>query len=352
MTEIPVVRWGIVGPGDIAERVMAPAMRAAPHAELVAVWRRDRAAAEDFAARHGASRVHATLDELAADQELDAVYVATPVHRHLADVAAVARPGRDVLCEKPMARDVEEAVRLREAADVAGARLWICFYQRYNARHLEIQRWIREGRIGRVTAVHIGHSGRSPDQPGAWRQDAELAGGGSFMDAAVHAVDLLRFLFGPVEEVAAMVDTLAASHAVEDTATALLRMDGGIQAVVTAHWSVEDPSQARASGLLIGGTDGTISYGPINDKFSRGRLTIATDTDASGTVEGSPGEAPGEAPGLESTHVALLEDIAARRAAGLPPAVSGADGVAAQRVIAAVYEAARTGQTIRLDPPA
>ncbi len=345
-TTVPIVRWGIVGPGDIADRVMAPAMRDAPLAELVSVWRRDRGAAEAFAARHGASRVHASLEDLAADPDLDAIYIATPVHRHADDVSAVARPGRDILCEKPLARTVDEAVRLRDAADAAGARLWTCFYQRYNARHLEIARMIRDGAIGRVTSVQVGHSGRSPDRAGAWRQDAELAGGGSFIDAAVHAVDLLRFLFGPIEGVAAMVDTLAAKHAVEDTATALLRLSGGVQAVVSAHWSVEDPSEARASGLLIGGTGGTIAYGPINDKFSRGTLTVATNPRATEAVAASESRSP------QSTHVALLEDIASRRAAGLPPAVSGDDGVAAQRVIAAVYEAARTGQTIHLDPPA
>ena len=80
-------------------------------------------------------------------------------------------------------------------------------------------------------------------------------------------------------------------------------------------------------------------------------LTVSTAipvTDA-GTADADTGD--GSAP-TQSTHVALLEDIAARRAAGLPPAVSGDDGVAAQRVIAAVYEAARTGRTIQLDPPA
>lgn len=348
---VPVVRWGIVGPGDIADRVMAPAMRRAPHARLSAIWRRDRAAAEAFAARHGASRVHASLEDLAADPDLDAVYIATPVHRHLDDVIAVARPGRDILCEKPLARTVDEAVRLRDAAEAAGARLWTCFYQRYNTKHLEIARLVREGAIGRVTSVQVGHSGRSPDRAGAWRQDAALAGGGSFIDAAVHAVDLLRFLFGPIEEVAAMVDTLAAEHAVEDTATALLRLGGGIQAVVSAHWSVEDPSQARASGLLIGGTGGTIAYGPINDKNSRGRLTVATGRVATGALALDI-VAAARSPSTQRTHVALLEDVAMRRADGRPPAVSGDDGVAAQRVIAAVYEAARTGRTIRLDPPA
>ncbi len=74
--------WAIVGPGEIAERVMAPAMTAAPSATLVAVLGRDRAKAEAFALRHGARRVHDRLDDLLADPGVEAVYFATPVDRH------------------------------------------------------------------------------------------------------------------------------------------------------------------------------------------------------------------------------------------------------------------------------
>ena len=106
MSEMPIIRWGIIGAGDIAERVTAPAMTAAAHSQLVAVMRRNRTAAEEFARRHGASRAYDRVEGLLGDPEIDAVYVATPVERHCPDVLAAAASGKHILCEKPLALSV------------------------------------------------------------------------------------------------------------------------------------------------------------------------------------------------------------------------------------------------------
>ena len=340
MTTRPI-RWGIVGAGDIADRIMAPAMRAAAGAELVAVMRRDRGAAEAFAERHGALRAFDRVDDLLADPDVEAVYVASPNDAHLPNTLAAVAAGRDILCEKPLARTVPEADEMIRASEAAGVRLATCFYQRYNARHQEIRRLLAAGRIGQVTAVRINFSSWFPETPGAWRQDPARGGGGSFTDMGVHAVDLLRFLFGDVHEVTAFVATLAASHRVEDTASALLRLDGGIQALVTAHWSTFDSAESRSSVIEIGGTDGTIVSWPLHDKFSRGSLLVAAREGG-----GDPVESAIPVP-ERSTHVALLDDFAAARNAGRPFPISAHDGLAAQRVLEAVAASARTGRHVR-----
>jgi len=333
MPAIPIVRWGIVGAGDIAERVMAPAMRQAPHGELVAVVRRDRAAAEAFAQRHGARRAYSAVDELLRDPDVDAVYVATPVHRHCPDTLAAAARGKHVLCEKPMALNVGEAERMRAACDEARVQFMTCFYQRFNARNHKIRELLAAGTIGRVTAVRMNFSGRFPDRPGAWRQDPAQSGGGCYMDNASHCVDLLRFLFGEIVAVSAFVDTLAASYPVEDTATSILRLANGAHAVVTSYWSTDDPDEQRNSQLEISGTGGVIVSTPLHDKFSRGQLTVATGTTRqSYTFD-------------QSTHVAVLEDFADALAYGRPPGVTASDGIAALRVVEAVYESSRSGRT-------
>lgn len=337
MRDQAIVRWGILGAGDIADRITAPAMRQAPHSALVAVARRDRAAAEAFAQRHGARRAYDTTENLLDDPEVDAVYVATPVFRHCPDTLAAAARGKHILCEKPMALDVDEGVRMRQAADDSNVQFMTCFYQRFNARHRKIRDLLAARAIGRVTAVRMNFSGRSPDREGAWRQNLAQAGGGCYMDNASHCVDLLRFLFGDIVSASAFVDTLAASYLVEDTATSILRLANGAHAVVTSYWSTDDPEDDRNSLLEIVGTDGAIVATPLHNKFSRGQLTISSRAgQQSYCFE-------------QSTHVALLEDFAASLAEGRPPSITANDGIAALRVVKAVYESSRTGRTIRLD---
>jgi 1,5-anhydro-D-fructose reductase (1,5-anhydro-D-mannitol-forming) len=334
------LRWGIVGASDIADRVMAPAMAAAAAARLVAVASRSRERGSAFGMRHGIapSRVFASAAALSADPEVDVVYVATEVDRHADDVMAVAAAGKDVLVEKPIARSATEGQAMVDACARAGVRLGTCFYQRENARHRRLRELVAAGAIGRVTAVTMSFSGRSPERPGAWRQDPRRSGGGPFIDMGSHCVDLLRFLLETeVRQVSAFTATLAAGYAAEDTAFALLTLASGIPAVIGSHWSVTDPADSRSSVVQIGGTDGTLVAYPLHDKFSRGTLLIAN----------GGGEDVIPVP-EQSTHVALLGAIAAARAAGRPFPVTGEDGVAAQRVVDAVYESGRTGQPVTL----
>jgi predicted dehydrogenase len=156
------------------------------------------------------------------------------------------------------------------------------------------------------------------------------------MDNASHGIDLVRFLLGDIVAVGAFVDTLAAAYQVEDTATSILRLASGAQVVITSYWSTGDPDGERNSTLEILGTEGAIISAPLHDKFSRGRLTIATAAgEEHHTFE-------------ESTHVALLEEFAAALAAGRAPAITIDDGLASLRTVRAVYAASDTGTIVRL----
>jgi predicted dehydrogenase len=156
------------------------------------------------------------------------------------------------------------------------------------------------------------------------------------MDNASHGIDLVRFLLGEIVAVAAFVDTLAASYKVEDTASSILQLASGAQGVITSYWSTGDPDGERNSMLEILGTEGAIISTPLHEKFSRGRLTVAT---AAGEEHFSY---------EQSTHVALLEEFAAALAEGRPQAITVDDGVASLRVVEAVYESGRTGTVVRL----
>ena len=105
------VNWGIIGMGDIASRVTAPAMTQAKNNRLAAVMRRDLNRAKELAWESGAPKSYGTVKELLGDDEIDAVYVATPVHAHASQTIQAAEHGKHVLCEKPMAMSAEEGER-------------------------------------------------------------------------------------------------------------------------------------------------------------------------------------------------------------------------------------------------
>src|SRR5215217_7364890 len=137
------VRWGIVGCGDVTEVKSGPGFQKARGSALVAVMRRDRTKAEDYARRHGVPRVHDTAEDLIGDREVDAIYIATPPgsHADLACLAAAAR--KPCLVEKPMARNHAECVRMVEA------------FRRALPRFLRVRELLAAGAIGRPTSVHI-----------------------------------------------------------------------------------------------------------------------------------------------------------------------------------------------------
>ena len=120
------------------------------------------------------------------------------------------------------------------------------------------------------------------------------------------------------------------------TASSLLRLANGAHAVVPSYWSTGDPDEQRNSLLEIQGTEGTIISTPLHEKFSGGTLTVATQQ----------GEQVYEFE--QSTHYAVLEDFAVTVAEERTPAITASDGIAAMRVVEAVYEAGRSGRVVQL----
>ena len=198
------VRWGIIGCGDVTEVKSGPGFQKTPGSALVAVMRRDRAKAEDFARRHNVPRVHASADDLIADADVDAVYVATPPSTHCDLSLRVAAAGKPCLVEKPMAMDHGECLRMVEAFRTAAAPLWVAYYRRALPRYVAVRDLLAGGAIGRVTSVRVEVMDRLATRTRRPRGDSirPIAGGGLFLDVGSHCVDLLDYLLGEIVEVA------------------------------------------------------------------------------------------------------------------------------------------------------
>jgi len=238
------VSWGIVGCGQVCEVKSGPALYKCQGSRLVAVMRRDRARAEDFARRHAVPRFTFDAQAIIDDPEVTAVYVATPPGSHLEYALAAAAAGKPCYVEKPMARHARECERMVEAFESRGVPLFVAYYRRRLPRFVRLKQMLDDGLLGVVRTVeHVYHGRSSRDgQPDAgpprqgWREQVDESGGGLFLDLGSHVVDLIEFLFGPLENVTgtARRRTRAPAHGVpEDTVVASFATSAGALGTLT-----------------------------------------------------------------------------------------------------------------------
>jgi len=257
------VRWGIVGCGDVTEIKSGPGFQNADGSSLVAVMRRDRAKAEDYAKRHGVARAYDDAAALIQDPDVDAVYVATPPSSHLALALAVAAAGKPCLVEKPMAMTHAECTAMVDAFRARGLPLWVAYYRRALPRFLAVRDRLHGGAIGRVTSVHVHITERLAG--GAtltnWRFDPAVAGGGLFLDLASHCVDLLDFFLGPIADARGFALNTGGAYPAEDVTAATFVFEAGAAATGIWNFNADD----KADRMTFVGTSGTLTTPVFSD---------------------------------------------------------------------------------------
>jgi 1,5-anhydro-D-fructose reductase (1,5-anhydro-D-mannitol-forming) len=271
-----VVRWGIIGCGDVTEVKSGPGFQKAAGSALVAVMRRNGALAADYAKRHGVARSYDNAAALIADPEVDAVYVATPPDSHASYALQVAAAGKPAYIEKPMARNTAECDRMVDAFARAKLPLFVAYYRRSLPRFLEAQKLIAEGAIGKVTGVRYQGSGPKHRDDAGWRLDAGQAGGGHFLDVGSHVLDLLDFLFGPLADVAGSAANLGGTCPVEDVVAMSFRFGSGLPG--SAAWNFA--SAVTEDAVVITGTEGRLTFAVFTNEplqLENGKGTQAID---------------------------------------------------------------------------
>ncbi len=259
-----ILRWGIIGCGDVTERKSGPGFYKTPGSSLTAVMRRDADKARDYAQRHGVPHWHDDAQRLIEDPEVDAVYVATPPDTHEAYTIAALRAGKPVYVEKPMAIDVAACERMRIVSEETGVKLSIAHYRRAVPMFSQIRQWLATGEIGTVRTVRI--SMMQPDRPEAladprirWRVTPESGGlGGHFYDLAPHQLDLMLHWFGPVAAHAGFGANQAGSYPARDAVCGSMVFASGV--LFTGQWAFT-VNEAQTEDLCeIHGTEGAIRF--------------------------------------------------------------------------------------------
>lgn len=194
-------RWGVAGTGRIATDFVAD-LSFVPGAHVTAVASRSAARAEEFGRSVGAARCHGSYESLAADPEVDIVYIATPHSRHLDDALLCLEAGKHVLCEKPLVLSAAQADVLVEAARRSGRFLMEAMWSRFLPAYAEIIRRLDDGSIGEPRFVEGNFGFHRPVDPNH-RLFAPSLGGGATLDIGVYPIHLAQMVLGPPTAVVA-----------------------------------------------------------------------------------------------------------------------------------------------------
>ncbi|MEL1245563.1 Gfo/Idh/MocA family oxidoreductase [Flavobacterium sp. DGU11] len=260
-----IIRWGIIGCGDVTERKSGPAYQKTEGFELHAVMRRDAEKAADYAKRHGVPKYYSDADALINDPEVDAVYIATPPDTHKIYALKVAEAGKPCCIEKPMAPTYAECVAICNAFESKGLPLFVAYYRRSLPRFLQIKNWIAAGEIGTVRHIswHLGRTPSPKDISGEynWRTDARIAAGGYFDDLASHGLDLFIYLFGNVKEVSGSSLNQQGLYTAKDAVAASWLHDSGVTGTGSWNFGLSE----RADSVIIYGSKGTIAFAVFDE---------------------------------------------------------------------------------------
>ena len=257
------VRWGLIGCGDVTEVKSGPALQKVGDSELVAVMRRRSDLAADFARRHSVPKWYARAEALVGDDDVTAVYIATPPDTHACYTELAAAAGKPVYVEKPMARKHGECLDMIAACKRAQVPLFVAYYRRRLAAFLHVEQLLKTGAIGEVRFAHIRLSG----PPAAadlradallWRVLPEVAGDGYFFDLGSHQLDLLDYLLGPIATAAGSAANQASYYPAHDAVTATFRFESGV--LGSGTWCFTAWESGVADRTEIVGTEGRITY--------------------------------------------------------------------------------------------
>src|SRR6266571_611804 len=316
------LRWGLIGCGDISRKRVAPALRDLPNCDLVAVARSRAELAKPFAQEFGAPKWFEDWQTLIQDKEVDAVYIATPVYVHAAQTIAAAEAGKHVLCEKPMALNVEECDRMNAACRHHHVKFGVAYYRHFYPAIECVKEIIRSGEIGRPVMIQINAFERFNPEPGHlrhWFVEKAKAGGGPMFDFGCHRIEVLLNIFGPVGRAIGSTANVLFDREVEDTAVALFEFDGGARGVLSVSHAACEPQDT----MNIFGSEGSIHIPVLN----RGVMLIKT----------AAGERTETHPPHSNFHQPLINDFTEAVLADREPQVGAGIGREVAKIEAVIY---------------
>lgn len=342
--------FGIIGCGMIAN-FHAKAIADVKGAKLVACFDNFPAAADKLAETYGCKAYH-KLEDMLADPKVNAVTIGTPSGAHMEPAVAAAKAGKHVIVEKPLEITLDRCDAIIKACDKAKVKLATIFPSRFHDSSRAMRKAIEENRLGRVTLGDAYVKWFRTQQyydGGKWRGTWELDGGGALMNQAIHSVDLLNWLMGPVEEIRAQWGTLAHERiAVEDVAVATLKFKNGALGVIEATTAAFPGYLKR---IELHGSEGSCAM----EEEDLVKWDFANPTKEDKKVlesmksKKSTGGGAGDPTAIgHHGHALQFQDLYDAVKKNRAPAVDGREGRKSVEIILAIYKSAESGKPVKL----
>ena len=317
----------VIGCGGFA-RTFATAMRSVSGEIELYFASRDLARARSYAAEFGGAGYFGSYAAAANDPRVEALYICTPHHLHLDHSRLAASAGKHVLLEKPIARTVAEGEAIVAAAAAAGVTLMVAENYRFMPPVQRAKEIIASDGIGDVRLAQMQEE--FPFKPVEWRNDAELNGGGVFIDGGIHKASMLAYLAGrPTQVYAARVPSAQPGIAAEDGVVVVTRSSLGTVGVINHTWSMA----TQRPWVSISGSTGNVYF-----ELGVPRLKL---TNASGETTL---ELEGHPDGLAAMALEFRQSIRE----GRQPAMTGREAMEDLELVLKAYESMRLGAPVTL----
>ncbi len=344
------IKWGVIGCGGIADRRTLPGMMLADNAELIAVMDANMAAAESCKAKYNAKYAFDNIEELLAIDEIEAVYIASPVFCHKEQAMAAAKAKKDILIEKPVGLTSLEAEEIADFCAKEGVKLGVGFMMRFHAYHEKMKEIVSSGKIGEIVSARAQLTCWYPEMENCWRQDIKLSGGGALMDMGVHCVDLIRHITGlEVKEVAGFAGNQVFKYSVEDAGGIIMRLENGAVAYVDANFNI--PDAAAKCKIEFYGTKGSIFAQGTISQVEGGEIEVLCAGDVGG-YDAAQNRGEIEPMEIDVTFGNMYTKEIERfgnAVAGLGPIpIEAKDAIMSQKVVEAAYACSKDKTVVAL----
>jgi len=329
-------RIAVVGAGHVAQVAHIPAYRANPDVELVAIVDYDPVKAKRAKDTFGFKQAYDDFNEMLKKADVEAVDLCTPNYLHAPMAIAALRSGRDVLCEKPFARNAKEAEQMVAAAETHDRILMVAMNNRFREDAQMLQKFVSGNELGDIQIIKAGWLRRATDwKDRAWFTERGKAGGGALLDLGTPLVDLAMWLSGlkRTTGVSCSVFGKKGKDGVEDSACAMVRFAGGACLMLEVNWNLRDPRDVVY--MQVYGSKGAGVLTPLQvHKSIQGVLVNVTP------ALGKQKNYYKESYQAEIDH--FIQCVRKQKT----PAASGKDALNVMKIMDAMYESASTGKEV------